>query len=324
MSKEAKEPRIQVHGDALAESPLSATFKGTFDGDPVIIKMVRAIGEDLREHWSWFTKTVVPAASGTPNIVQYLASKGPADEDSPFVLITELCDESIESKMPLALCPESISLVEDVVFALETMKNAGVYHGNLTYENILIKDGEVKVSDFGISKLQQRQVTQLSIFCAPEVLASQKFSFAADVYSLGILMIEAFTNNQAYKGSYGEQVKAILQGTKPFIDPSAPKGIYDLIQRCISFDPDNRPSLQEVREMLALMRRLLYPTKHFDTKFESKILNESEVVVETSKAVSLMAASQPTSANNQRTKALRICVFILFYSFVMFIILRIL
>ncbi|KAL0215633.1 hypothetical protein P9112_007817 [Eukaryota sp. TZLM1-RC] len=101
-----------------------------------------------------------------------------------------------------------------------------------------------------MTKLQNRQVTSLNIFNAPEVVTDQKYGFEADVFALGILMYEAFTNNKAYNDDRSLQLKAVLSKERLNVNPALPAIVYNLITDCLQHDPKKRPTLEAVIETL--------------------------------------------------------------------------
>ncbi|MCB0356111.1 MAG: protein kinase [Bdellovibrionales bacterium] len=81
---------------------------------------------------------------------------------------------------------EILYIAEKVHSGLIALKSGGLCHGDLSLSNILIDiDGHVKLIDYGLGNVYGRYTPN---FVAPEVLASQKYSYAADLYSLGKIL----------------------------------------------------------------------------------------------------------------------------------------
>jgi protein-serine/threonine kinase len=77
------------------------------------------------------------------------------------------------------------------VLALEYIHKIGVIYRDLKPENILVeKDGHLKLTDFGLSKVIQKENEKASTFCgtyeymAPEIYNQKTYGKAVDWYSL--------------------------------------------------------------------------------------------------------------------------------------------
>ena len=77
------------------------------------------------------------------------------------------------------------------------MKDNKVIHRDLKTENILLtKDKNIKISDFGLAKILTSLSEMASTKCgthttiAPEILEGKKYSYSADIWSLGCVFYE--------------------------------------------------------------------------------------------------------------------------------------
>jgi serine/threonine protein kinase len=85
----------------------------------------------------------------------------------------------------------------------------GVRHKDIKSRNILLKDGNVLYADFGPSKIFESELTSLTtgtvnsgntpMYSAPEVMAHQKRSRSADIFSLGCVFTEILTVSMGRK-----------------------------------------------------------------------------------------------------------------------------
>jgi len=131
----------------------------------------------------------------------------------------------------------------------------GVVHRDIKPGNVLLRpDGRVLLADFGIAKLVDRttQLTAAGIavgtaaYLAPEQVGKGEIGPAADVYSLGLVLLEMLTGVRAYPGPPLESALARLS-TPPDIPSEVPAGWHALLRAMTATSPAARPGMAEVR-----------------------------------------------------------------------------
>jgi len=133
-----------------------------------------------------------------------------------------------------------------------------ILHRNLKLENCLLtNDYTVKLSDFGFVELRRinAMTTQLKSMgvVPPEVLRAESFVKASDVFCYGALLHEIFTGiNNMFPNKNSIQIAVlILQGSRPEFPSTTPHVIAELAQKCWLDNPNDRPSFEEILQILA-------------------------------------------------------------------------
>ncbi|KAG8769417.1 hypothetical protein FRC12_004984 [Ceratobasidium sp. 428] len=159
-------------------------------------------------------------------------------------------------------------LCTQIAEGLDFLHQCGIVHGDLKGSNILISDkGEPLLADFGNAVLQEHSLdfTDTSSkkiislrWAAPELLGLGKYSTEADVYALGMTILETISGSVPYFGMKDVSVvNAILSGrlpTRPEHMSTASKdgdSLWLLLNRCWAFNPGSRPTAAEVKAMMA-------------------------------------------------------------------------
>ena len=93
-------------------------------------------------------------------------------------------------------------------------------------------------------------------YIAPEVLKGKPYTHAADIYSFGMIMYFVATGKQPFADRPHDRELAFNISTKkarPEIhEYEAPKFYIDLMKKCWSFNPDDRPSANEIYDLIFL------------------------------------------------------------------------
>ena len=138
-------------------------------------------------------------------IVKYIDTSIQRETGTP-VLIMELCDENLTQF--LEQCPSKplpyhkvISIGLHIAQALEYLHGKGIIHRDLSSNNVLMVGNRVKVSDFGMSKLQSvnpnRSLTVCpgnSNYMSPQALDTEPtYTAKLDIFSFGVLLVQILT-----------------------------------------------------------------------------------------------------------------------------------
>jgi eukaryotic-like serine/threonine-protein kinase len=194
-----------------------------------------------------------------PAIVR-LFDTGRTGDDSPFFVMQLVDGESLSVRLreegPLP-APDIVRIAARVAGALEHAHQRGVVHRDIKPANILIDErGRGYLTDFGVARLvDATMVTRTgttigtAAYLAPEQLQDSAVGPSADVYSLGLVLIEAFTGRRAFGGSGVEAAMARLS-RDPALPDDLPDNWIGLLLAMTRRDPDRRPTAGFVEGVL--------------------------------------------------------------------------
>ena len=131
-------------------------------------------------------------------------------------------------------------------------KAFNIVHRDISPQNMLISyQGEVKITDFGISKARSEpSFTQAGVikgklaYLSPEQALGESIDQQADIYALGLVFYETLTGKRVYK--FSSDVEAIRTIPKKDIDPliksmpDLPEEVNRIVMKCLEKDKDRR------------------------------------------------------------------------------------
>lgn len=153
----------------------------------------------------------------------------------------------------------------------KTGQPLNIVHRDISPQNILISfQGEVKITDFGISKAStEPSLTQAGVikgklsYMSPEqVLGEKNIDHRADLYALGIIMHEMLSGRKLYR--FRNEIEAITSIPKMPIPslaslrPEAPAELETIVMKCLEKDRNVRyQNAQQLRDDLSQLRNKL-------------------------------------------------------------------
>ena len=172
----------------------------------------------------------------------------------------------IEHKGALSV-KETIGYSIQILRALEHAHIGGIIHRDIKPQNImLLKNGQIKVTDFGIAKLPDAKTltaTDKAIgtvyYISPEQVVGEKsIDRRSDLYSVGVVMYEMITGKLPFDGDTHVTIamKQVSEAPKPpsAIVPSMPKGLEQIILFAMEKDVDKR--FQTATQMIDLLLKV--------------------------------------------------------------------
>ena len=158
--------------------------------------------------------------------------------------------------------------------ALEHAHSRGIVHRDIKPHNIMVlKNGSVKVTDFGIARLMSKgnTLTKEALgsvhYISPEQAKGGRIDNRSDLYSLGVVMYEMMAGRPPYDGEspVAIAIQHINGGAKlpSTLNPNIPGGLEQIIMKNMSLEPNKR--YDTATQMLADMEEFRKdPTILFD------------------------------------------------------------
>ncbi|QJY50538.1 serine/threonine protein kinase [Pseudonocardia broussonetiae] len=185
---------------------------------------------------------------------------GGVDDGVPYLVLDLVDGPSLAERIALdgALDLDAVvALGARVAAALAAVHAAGIVHRDVKPANVLLDpDGTPRLTDFGISRaLDATSVTQsgavlgTAAYLAPEQVRGHEVTGAADVYALGLVLLEALTGRREYPGGSIESATARLH-RPPVVPRDLPRALGRALRSMTATDPARRPTAAAVAALL--------------------------------------------------------------------------
>jgi len=171
-----------------------------------ILKSDLAQDEDFRRRFNAESQAV--AQLSHPNIVSvYDVSKGGDTEYIVMELIDGITLKQYMEKRGQLNWRESLHFITQIMRGLSHAHSRGIVHRDIKPQNIMVlRDGSVKVADFGIACLENsaQTLTQEALgsvhYISPEQARGDRTDARSDIYSAGVVLYEMLTNRLPFEG----------------------------------------------------------------------------------------------------------------------------
>lgn len=172
------------------------------------------------------------------------------DAETPYIVL-EYCSGGslrswVEQRRPWR---DVAAILTHALFGLWGVHRLGGFHRDLKPDNLLVavdrarSETVVKVADFGLARVPVTSTGPMTqglggtpSYIAPEVLAGQPFTAAADIYSLGVVALELFTGSRT-------------PGT--VLPTTLPDSLRHLVAQMLAGRPEVRPDAMTIARRLS-------------------------------------------------------------------------
>ncbi|MDD6033743.1 MAG: Stk1 family PASTA domain-containing Ser/Thr kinase [Oscillospiraceae bacterium] len=156
---------------------------------------------------------------------------------------------------------DAVHFVTQILRALQHAHEHGVVHRDIKSQNImLLRDGSIKVMDFGIARFaredirggQNRAIGSVH-YISPEQACGEESDAKSDIYSVGVLLYEMLAGAVPFDGETPEEVAMKHLHNRPVplqdVNPGVPTGLCEIVEKAMQKDKNLR--YRSAREMLA-------------------------------------------------------------------------
>jgi serine/threonine protein kinase len=224
---------------------------------PVAVKLFRGdAAEQLQRHEAEM-RTL--ASLDHPSLVTVYDAGTDEQSERPYLVMqlvegTTLGDEMRDGPLPAERVARYGAALAD---ALAYVHAQGFVHRDVKPANVLIaEDGRVHLADFGIARLvdsahvtRTGEVLGTPAYFAPEQVNGEAVGPAADVYALGVMLLECLTGRRPFEGTAMEVAMARL-ARDPDVPTTLPSSWQNLLRAMTSRAAEGRPSAGQVAEAL--------------------------------------------------------------------------
>lgn len=228
-------------------------LKEEYTGDPGFLNRFRA---EARH-------TALLNHEGIANVFDY------GEEEGSAYLVMELVPglplSAIIERDKMLTPDRTLSIIGQTATALAVAHKQGLVHRDVKPGNLLIlPDGRVKITDFGIARLADQvpltatgQVMGTAQYLAPEQATGQQATGSSDIYALGVIGYELLAGHRPFSGESQIAIAlAQVNDTPPPLPESIPLPVRALIMSMLAKDPADRPSDAEaLARAVAAIRR---------------------------------------------------------------------
>ena len=208
------------------------------------------------------------ASLNHPNVVQiYRIGRF---EDRPYIVMEYVRGTTLREILARgrSAVRDVLGLMKQVASGLEAIHARGIVHRDLTPNNIMVTDhGTVKILDLGLSKvahglpsieLRGYLLGNLS-YVAPEQVEGTRIGFETEAFTFGVILYEALAGVHPFAAEHPMSLLYNITQSEPIPlrqrMPDVPERLAELVTRCLSKRPDERP--HSMREVLSVLSSVL-------------------------------------------------------------------
>jgi serine/threonine-protein kinase len=156
--------------------------------------------------------------------------------------------------------------------ALEYAHSNGIIHRDIKPANIMmLKQGLVKVMDFGIARVATSTKTRTGVikgtpyYMSPEQSKGERLTGSSDIFSLGVVFYQLLTGKLPFDGENMAAIMYQITSVDPEpptkLNPNIDKATLDILRKALEKNPSDRyGSAKEMGDHIRLVMSKMYRT----------------------------------------------------------------
>lgn len=259
---------------------MANVYKGrdTIENRTVAIKLLREEFLNNEEFLRRFkTESKAMTVLSHPNIVKvYDVSFSDKINSIVMELIEGITLKEYIEQQGVLTWKETLYFTVQILRALQHAHDRGIVHRDIKPHNVmLLPDGTIKVTDFGIARFARSEIKTLTDraigsvhYISPEQARGSHTDARTDIYSVGVMLFEMLTGRLPFEADSPVSVAIKQIQTQPLqprsINPQIPAGLEDITMRAMRKDINRR--YQSAAEMLRCLDEFKRdPSLRFDS-----------------------------------------------------------
>src|SRR4051812_31498809 len=264
---------IETLGKYEIKRPLGRGAMGTvYEGwDPIIerrvaiktVKLPETSDPETEEALARFRREAQAAGRLThPNIVAVFDY---GETNDLAFIVMEYVDgpplKNLLDKQERFALADTMRVMDDILAGLQFSHERGVVHRDIKPANVMLTgDGQAKIADFGIARIESSSITQMGTllgtpaYMSPEQFMGQVVDARTDIYSSGVLLYQLLTGERPFEGGMSAIMHKALNTDPPLpsqLSVTVPPSFDEVVGRAMAKRPEDRfPSAKAFAEAI--------------------------------------------------------------------------
>ena len=179
--------------------------------------------------------------------------------DKEIAILNENCEGGrLRDNIPYLSRNLKIINIYGISEAMRYLHDRNILYENLTTESVLLDElFHPKLTEIGYSNIfrtleDMNKMAGMPAISAPETYIHDKYDQKSEVWSFGMIVYEILTGNIPYSGlSPFEAMEKIVANELPEIPGTIENFLKDIMLKCWSFNPDDRPDFHQISNEFA-------------------------------------------------------------------------